>query len=448
MGINCINSNLCGKHTGSAAATINCMQRTFPIALKVKAKHGILQKFIDEKGWTQAELARVVGVGNATVGRWFNLQDFPKSPESMDKICRLLSMVPEDIFPEFIRNPEFLALKKETIQYREIDLEFLPYNSRELREIEYEGNSPEDEYLLTETRDNIKTALRALSPREEEILRMRFGLGTEREHTLDEVGKHFSLHRERVRQIEALALSKLRRRSQRRPNENGRPHIDAMRALKEIYAGHPLPAEPSEKASDIGKILKSISLPVLMGSYPIKKLNAYATEILPFHIISTLKKNSIEDISELSGKTKSDLRELLCWPRYDMVSQRFIRHIATLMGIISNMETEIGVSLTMKKFTTSSGLTFPYLGFACPLHGEPVKMIAAGTALPSHIILKLRELGVKDLSELSGRPVDCFCGPQNTYSKTGLSLQSAEMIAYAMKILAPEHDLVVRTTLR
>ena len=50
----------------------------------------------------------------------------------------------------------------------------------------------------------------SLTPREERILRMRFGIGTNTDHTLQEVGKVFSVTRERIRQIEAKALQKLK----------------------------------------------------------------------------------------------------------------------------------------------------------------------------------------------------------------------------------------------
>jgi RNA polymerase primary sigma factor len=59
-------------------------------------------------------------------------------------------------------------------------------------------------------RDHVVEALSELTPREERILRMRFGIGGMNEHTLEEVGKTFGVTRERIRQIEAKALEKLR----------------------------------------------------------------------------------------------------------------------------------------------------------------------------------------------------------------------------------------------
>jgi RNA polymerase primary sigma factor len=58
--------------------------------------------------------------------------------------------------------------------------------------------------------------LASLTPREERVLRMRFGLGTNSDHTLEEVGLQFSVTRERIRQIEAKALRKLRHPSRSR----------------------------------------------------------------------------------------------------------------------------------------------------------------------------------------------------------------------------------------
>ncbi len=71
--------------------------------------------------------------------------------------------------------------------------------------------APEHVYLHTSQKENIEEALRTLSYREAQILKMRFGIGSGNEHTLEEVGHHFRVTRERIRQIEAKAIRKLRR---------------------------------------------------------------------------------------------------------------------------------------------------------------------------------------------------------------------------------------------
>jgi RNA polymerase primary sigma factor len=70
--------------------------------------------------------------------------------------------------------------------------------------------SPEDELLRGELADRVEQALARLDDREKEVLRMRFGLASDHECTLAEVARRFNLSRERVRQIEARALAKLR----------------------------------------------------------------------------------------------------------------------------------------------------------------------------------------------------------------------------------------------
>jgi RNA polymerase primary sigma factor len=73
--------------------------------------------------------------------------------------------------------------------------------------------APPDATLLDEDRSTrLERALAGLSEKEREILRLRFGLGVDREHTLEEIGERYALTRERIRQIEAKALRKLRRR--------------------------------------------------------------------------------------------------------------------------------------------------------------------------------------------------------------------------------------------
>ncbi len=76
--------------------------------------------------------------------------------------------------------------------------------------------SPADAVIEGNVRDETAGMLKTLSPREEKIIRLRFGIGCEREHTLGEVGQEFAVTRERIRQIEAKALRQLRSLSGRR----------------------------------------------------------------------------------------------------------------------------------------------------------------------------------------------------------------------------------------
>ena len=79
--------------------------------------------------------------------------------------------------------------------------------------------SPYSDAERGEISEHIQRVLRTLTPKEEKVIRMRFGIGAERDHTLEEVGRFLSITRERVRQIEAKALRKLK-------------HPSRLRALK------------------------------------------------------------------------------------------------------------------------------------------------------------------------------------------------------------------------
>ncbi|MBQ9106515.1 MAG: RNA polymerase sigma factor RpoD [Clostridia bacterium] len=73
-----------------------------------------------------------------------------------------------------------------------------------------EALAPDDAALKTITNEDIDSVLKTLTPREEAVIRLRFGLVDGRCHTLEEVGSEFQVTRERIRQIEAKALRKLR----------------------------------------------------------------------------------------------------------------------------------------------------------------------------------------------------------------------------------------------
>jgi len=70
--------------------------------------------------------------------------------------------------------------------------------------------SPIDSVIFANLKDQTRKVLKTLTPREELVLKMRFGVGDGSEHTLEEVGRSFNVTRERIRQIESKALRKLR----------------------------------------------------------------------------------------------------------------------------------------------------------------------------------------------------------------------------------------------
>jgi RNA polymerase primary sigma factor len=70
--------------------------------------------------------------------------------------------------------------------------------------------SPVEAVIHLNLKEQTQAVLKTLTPREEKVLKLRFGVGDGSEHTLEEVGQSFAVTRERIRQIESKALRKLR----------------------------------------------------------------------------------------------------------------------------------------------------------------------------------------------------------------------------------------------
>ena len=83
-----------------------------------------------------------------------------------------------------------------------------------------EAVNPSDAVINSNLADQTRKVLSTLTPREEKVLRMRFGIGGKSDHTLEEVGQDFNVTRERIRQIEAKALRKLRHPSRSKQLES------------------------------------------------------------------------------------------------------------------------------------------------------------------------------------------------------------------------------------
>jgi RNA polymerase primary sigma factor len=70
--------------------------------------------------------------------------------------------------------------------------------------------TPQDFAIALDLSEHLNAMLATLTPREERVVRMRFGIGEKHDHTLEEVGQVFEVTRERIRQIEAKAIKKLK----------------------------------------------------------------------------------------------------------------------------------------------------------------------------------------------------------------------------------------------
>ena len=129
------------------------------------------------------------------------LQDLGREP-TLEEIAKEMDL-PVERVSEIIRiAPEPLSL--ETPIGEEEDSHLADFLQDD------DSASPTDAATFLMLREKIEEALDQLTPRERDVLKMRFGLDDGYPHTLEEVGKHFQVTRERIRQIEAKALKKLR----------------------------------------------------------------------------------------------------------------------------------------------------------------------------------------------------------------------------------------------
>jgi len=129
------------------------------------------------------------------------LQDLGREP-TLDEVSKEMGMSPDRVSEIYRIAPEPLSL--ETPIGEEEDSHLADFIE------DQEAISPSEAASNMILREKIEETLNKLTPREREVLKMRFGLDDGYSRTLEEVGRHFKVTRERIRQIEAKALKKLR----------------------------------------------------------------------------------------------------------------------------------------------------------------------------------------------------------------------------------------------
>lgn len=175
----------------------------------------------EAKGWTQTEAALACLVsqsawceletlrGKPTVwgGGWRSRQRVRVWSKAALKIADAFDVTPEWLWPEEV---QAVAGGRHAVKVGADEALALMGEMREPLELQP---------VPGELRAEVRKVLATLTPREEKVLRMRFGIGEKSDHTLEEVGQDFEVTRSRIRQIEAGALRKLRRPSVRRALE-------------------------------------------------------------------------------------------------------------------------------------------------------------------------------------------------------------------------------------
>lgn len=129
------------------------------------------------------------------------VQELGREPE-VDELAAEMEMTPEKIREIMKISQSPVSLEKPIGEEEDSQLgDFIP---------DEDAPSPDEQAANTLLKEELLNVLSELSPREEEVLKLRFGLKDGRTRTLEEVGKVFDVTRERIRQIEAKALRKIR----------------------------------------------------------------------------------------------------------------------------------------------------------------------------------------------------------------------------------------------
>jgi len=170
-----------------------------------------------ERGWTQKDMSQLTGISTSYLGNIETLRDIP-TQRVMDEISAALNLAQDYLFPENLME----AMREGLFDHRVAELEEQQLirltEARRTRMLpphitDEEMVAVADRAILKKKLDEV---LGQLTPREQRVLKLRFGLEDGMARTLEEVGKEFGLSKDQIKQIEAKALRKLRHPSRAR----------------------------------------------------------------------------------------------------------------------------------------------------------------------------------------------------------------------------------------
>ena len=186
------------------------------VTVKAAMRHGDLHAAIKKFG-SMVALAEHLIVPYASLGSWYRYESCPPATESLPhwpqsridelekKLFEITGKLMDDLFPDAVRDPEFLGLDKTIESTKEVDANLLLTMAHSIRGIEYREPDAVEQQELSVA---VHASLGTLSWREREVVKLRYGIGCEA-MTLEDVGHVLKVGKERVRQIEAQAIRKL-----------------------------------------------------------------------------------------------------------------------------------------------------------------------------------------------------------------------------------------------
>lgn len=167
-------------------------------------RQSILQAIAENSRVVRLPLNKIGSINKITKKAIDLEQEYEREP-SLEELANSMQMPTEELSKYFLYRSRQISLET---TFRDND------NKSMLETIENKNaKNPDSELLKESLQEDIKKAFKSISPKEAEILKLYFGLGTDRPLTLEEIGKQFKLTRERVRQIKEKALIRLRHQS-------------------------------------------------------------------------------------------------------------------------------------------------------------------------------------------------------------------------------------------
>jgi RNA polymerase sigma factor (sigma-70 family) len=177
--------------------------------IEIKVRNNRLLTKMEGAGYPSvAKFAEALGMNRHTIYRIVQMRSAALDeegyyrPEAL-RIAEFLNCTPQDIYPP----AQMRGTMKENTAQITANANEVDSLTSSLRTLAF---SPEHKMILNEAKQALKTAMMTLTPKEQRILDLRYGLTYGEEKTLDEVGAMFGVSRERIRQQEMKALRKMR----------------------------------------------------------------------------------------------------------------------------------------------------------------------------------------------------------------------------------------------